>query len=340
MYLAKQVMSGKTLYFIRESYQEGPRWKSRDIFELGEDPSAWIHYPGGVGYYIHDQVEEALRSKGIDASQEELEKIFLPFLAPEVRKVIRQFPGKGSKRGHRRYSRRELTELQKEIHVFDKRRIGFLRSGASDPRKVPFYPLRLYNRLLQKSRDEIEQMFEEREARLPPGERKQYIYFIFDLSRHFTSPLATDWPQAMDPDKMDRAFLEEICRYQEDRSLFPESTVTRGLHPCLVRYVIQYYDNEFLVPDWEGTTIEDFIRRHRVHPRFARQSPQLSVKEACKILAIPEQDFKGLGPKQLAQHYRQKALACHPDQGGTHERFIRLTRAYKDLLARKSSFVS
>lgn len=337
MYLAKQVMSGKTLYFIRESYQEGPRWKSRDIFELGEDPSAWIHYPGGVGYYIHDQVEEALRSKGIDASQEELEKIFLPFLAPEVRKVIRQFPGKGSKRGHRRYSRRELTELQKEIHVFDKRRIGFLRSGASDPRKVPFYPLRLYNRLLQKSRDEIEQMFEEREARLPPGERKQYIYFIFDLSRHFTSPLATDWPQAMDPDKMDRAFLEEICRYQEDVNLFPESAASGVLHPALVRYVIMYFDNQFRVPEFERAYIEDFIHRHRTHRKPPKRTPHLSEREACGILDIEEQDFENFGLRQLARHYRQKALECHPDHGGSHENFIRLTNAYRELLARKVS---
>jgi hypothetical protein len=63
--------------------------------------------------------------------------------------------------------------------------------------------------------------------------------------------------------------------------------------------------------------------------------PRLPVQEACESLDIRQESFEQLSPKQLAQHYRRKALEHHPDQGGTHEQFIRLTKAYKDLLARK-----
>jgi len=57
------------------------------------------------------------------------------------------------------------------------------------------------------------------------------------------------------------------------------------------------------------------------------------VEEACRILEIPREGLHRLSPRQLAQHYRKKALECHPDRGGSHERFIQLGQAYKTLLA-------
>jgi curved DNA-binding protein CbpA len=53
------------------------------------------------------------------------------------------------------------------------------------------------------------------------------------------------------------------------------------------------------------------------------------------MMVLSKEDFHRLTPKQLAQIYRKRALECHPDQGGSHEQFIRLTRAYRDLLLRK-----
>lgn len=195
--------------------------------------------------------------------------------------------------------------------------------------------MRAYNRLLRKSRDEIEQMIRGMEASLRPDERRMYVYFIFNLQRFFASPLAAMYPQAMDPDTMDEGFLEEICRLQADPSLFPDEEDCSGLDPVLVRYVIMYFDNEFraIYPEWDY--IQDFMHRHRRHRKAKGRRPRLPIEEACRSLDIHQDSFPQLSLKHLTQHYRKKALECHPDRGGTHEQFIRLTRAYKDLLARK-----
>jgi hypothetical protein len=335
MYLATKTEGGKRLYFIRESYLDGTRWKSRDLVALGDDPARWVHTPARTAYYIDETVEEALHAKGVEAGQEELEEVFWPFLDPAVRRVIRRHSPRRSAKASEKTPCGELAELQQGIHDFDKRRLHFLRYGAADPRGMSARPMRLYNRLLYKSRDEIEQMIEGMEASLRLTERRPYIYFIFDLQRFFSSPLAERYPQAMDPDRMDEAFLGEVCRLHADSRIFPEGEAGDGLDPVLVRYVIMYFDNEFQTPRAEWDYVRDFMRRHRSHGIPGRRRPRLPLEEACRLLDIDPAVFEQLGLKQLAQSYRKRALECHPDRGGSHEKFIRLTRAYRDLLARK-----
>ena len=139
----------------------------------------------------------------------------------------------------------------------------------------------------------------------------------------------------MDPDTMDEAFLAEVCRLQDDGSLFTDGDSRDGLEPALVRYVIMHFDNEFRAPHAEWDYVQDFMRRHRRHRKSMGRRPRLPLEEACGLLDISQEDFQRLSLRQLAQHYRKKALECHPDQGGSHEQFIKLTRVYKDLLARK-----
>lgn len=335
MYLARDVTGAATCFYVRESYLDGSVWRSRDLFALGEDPSRWIHYPGGNAYYVDTAVEDALRAGGIAPSQEDLEDLFWPFLAPRVRETIRSFGRRGRQTRFRRYSRAQLEAMQRGVHAFDKRRLYFLRYGNADPAKVVRFPIRLYNRVLEKSRDEIEQMLHGMEDLLRPTERKAYIYMAFDLSRFFRSPLATAYPEAMDPERMDEAFLDEVCRLQADPLLFRTEASPGTLHPALVRYVIQYFDNEFRPHDWERAYVEDFIRRHRSPPRRPARRPHLPVEVACKALGITPEVYAGLDARALAQHYRKMALDLHPDRGGSHDGFIRLTHAYRDLLARK-----
>jgi hypothetical protein len=335
VYLARQIKDGKTHYFIRESYLDGTRWKSRDLAALGVDPGLWVHTPNRTSYYIDETIEDALREKGVEACQEELEEVFWPFLDPAVRRIVQNYSVRrpGEKEG--RVPRSELAELQKDLHLFDKSRLHFLRYGATDPRKMSSRPMRGYNRLLRKSRDEIEQMIEGMEASLRRHERRAYVYFVFNLQRFFSSPLAARYPEAMDPDKMDEAFLEEVCRLQADPVLFPDEEGMNGLDPVLVRYVIMYFDNEFraIYPEWDY--IQDFMHRHRSHRKPLRRRPRMGLEEACRELDISPESFDQLSLRQLAQSYRKKALEQHPDRGGTHEQFIRLTKAYKDLVTRR-----
>ncbi|MCG6892364.1 MAG: DnaJ domain-containing protein [Desulfobacteraceae bacterium] len=39
--------------------------------------------------------------------------------------------------------------------------------------------------------------------------------------------------------------------------------------------------------------------------------------------------------QELTKRYRQRARKYHPDKGGSHEAFVRLTRSYRILLQRK-----
>jgi hypothetical protein len=39
--------------------------------------------------------------------------------------------------------------------------------------------------------------------------------------------------------------------------------------------------------------------------------------------------------KELARQYRQKAQQLHPDKGGDHDKFVKLTEVYHELLRTK-----
>lgn len=338
MYLAREI-SGKTVrYSIRESIRAGSRWESRDLVALGEDPSQWIHYPGGNAFFIDERIEEALRAAGVPYTPEELERVFWPFLASSVRRVLEPFRARSARREHRHYGQQELEDLQKDLHPFDKRRLLFLRQGASAPGGEVGRPLRLYNRLLDKSRDEIEQMLEWMEADLRPGERKAYIYWIFDLQRLFGTPLARRFPEAMDPERMDELFLEEVCRMRDDPVLFPDWAGTCGLPSVLIRYVVQYFDNPWPTPDWSRDLVEEFIRLHRTYwARQTRRTREISLHEALRVFSLTEEDYRRLSRKELARFYRRIALDTHPDRGGSHERFVRIADAYRTLVLHKSA---
>jgi len=333
LYLARELVRGKPRYVIRESVCRRGRWQSRDLFELGEDPGRWIHYPGGTSYFIDERVEESLGEKGVHPTQEQLEEVFWPFLAPQVRRIIERFRQQRSASApFPRIPRAELARMQAGLHAFDKRRLHYLRTGRADVRGVDACPLRLYNRLLRKSRDEIEQMIEGLEGGLRPRDHKEYVYAALGLQRHFPGPLAGRVPQALDPERMDEALLQEICRLQADAELFAGGAAGDTLHPSLVRYVIMYFDGEFGPHSGERAYVEDFVRRHRAHRPPAPRRPRLSPEDACRALGIPPEAWGGMNARELSRRYRVKALECHPDQGGSHERFIRITRAYKALL--------
>ena len=40
--------------------------------------------------------------------------------------------------------------------------------------------------------------------------------------------------------------------------------------------------------------------------------------------------------RNLARLYRRKAQELHPDKGGDHDQFVRLTRAYNELMKSKA----
>ena len=80
MYLSRNTIDRQTHYSIRETYADGDCLKSQHLFDLGTDPSKYIIYPGGKGYYFDDRVQDALKKQGLNPTQDDLDPIFFEFL--------------------------------------------------------------------------------------------------------------------------------------------------------------------------------------------------------------------------------------------------------------------
>jgi hypothetical protein len=328
MYISKKEINGVVNYFICETYAEGGKLKSRVLFELGADPKKYILYPGGNSFYIDETVELTIASKGYTVDTFELEALFWPYLDPRLKRILKDPVRKASSK---RYKREELLQMQSGIHIFDKRRLHFLRFGVINQDEIDRYPYRFFNRLLGKSRDEIECMIDEAERTLKRSELKTYVYTIFNLKSYFSNMMdALVAPFALDQDRVDDAFLEELCRLNSDREFWGEDPPKGGLHSYLKKYVIMYFDNEFPKGrrmmrgfDWRQ------FKQHLLHKR------EVALREALKVLKISEDEYRRMTKRQLRKRFRRLAHQYHPDKGGSEEKFIQLSEAYQRLLEEK-----
>lgn len=337
MYLRRIKDADGYHYLIRESYRAGEGWRHRDLQDLGADPRVYIHYPGGNGFYIDQAVEDALQQRAVRYTSEDLEKLFRPFLDPHIRMVLERFERPRPVQNEwRTRSPEELLRLQAQLHSFDKRRLHYLRCGRVDIGNLEGRAWKFLNPLLGKCRDEIEHMFDCMESRLRPHEVCTYLYTALHLQRHFRDHLTRHHPAALDPQRVDSCFMEELCR------LNTSSRFTAGipdhdeqtLHPYLVKYVILYFDSDFERHGSWSEYMRSFTGRQYSFRRPPAR-PSMPVRDACRVLAISVAQFEAMDRAQLVRHYRRRAKAVHPDQGGDHEAFVTMTQAYECLLARK-----
>jgi hypothetical protein len=333
MYLARKVVGNSIRYFIRESYRDGKYLRSRELFDLGTDPSDYIVYPGGNAYYIDEVVEERLRSFGQEPDADELEDIFWCFVDPEIRYAVGAFRQRGKKKQTRAFSREDEERLQREIHLFDKRRMHYLRSGEIDQSRIGRASPRLFAVLCDKSRDEIEQHFLNMETDLDPYEHKRYVYVICDLQRFFTQLSAKIMPEALDQDDVDRHFLAEICRLNSDPSFWQGMNKGGGLHEYMIRYVIMYFDTEFQRSSFLDDYLRNFIDAKRFYTAPAKKS-SVNLDEAGTLFGVTRASIEKMTKRGLTRLYRRMAQKLHPDKGGDHDKFIKLTETYRDLLNR------
>lgn len=332
MYLASQRDGTKgRRYLIRQSYADGDCYRSRDLFDLGDDPARYIIYPGGNGFYIDPEVEEAIAAQGVPVTQDDLEPVFMPFLAPHIRRVIDGFD-----RRSRNYCRSTTCLPGDSVHRFDRYRLHFLKFGRVDPRSVNCTPDAVYAPLQYKSRDEIEFDFITAERILKPHEKALYTFQIFDLAQCFAEHIARDRPDVLDRDRMDRFFIERLCGLNEDSSFWLGSAEEPGLHRHLVRYAVMYFDGYFPTRDPFQAFLRDFMNRHRIHRPPERV--RVSLAESARLFGVTVEALKKMDCRALTRQYRKRALKYHPDQGGDQEAFVKLSAAYRKLLNRKSRF--
>lgn len=325
-------------YVLRESHWRDDCWRCRDLFDLGEDPRNFIHYPGGNGFYFSPEVEEALSAKGVAYSSDDLEDVFLPFLEPGTRRVIEAFRrhSGGSSRRWGSCSAAELLELQSELHSFGKRRLHYLRCGRVDIGELEGRPWKFLNVLLGKSRDEIEYTLESMERQLRPHEYRTYLFTALHLQSYFPNHLLRHQPAALDGEKIDELFEEELCRLNADQKFFRgvDDGLGKGLHSYLVKYVILYFDHDFDRGNRFAEAARQFTWR-RPFQGAAQSRVGMAMADACRCLGICEAELEKMNRAELIRHYRVQAKKAHPDAGGDHEEFIRMTEAYELLLARK-----
>jgi hypothetical protein len=334
MYLARQIVKGKVHFFIRESFREGDLVRSRDLFHLGPDPSRFIIYPGGNAFYIDDTVTNALLDLDVDVSSDELDDVFWPFLNSRLQRILEPlrykatFGGLGKKR-------MENKEGRTPIHCFDERRICYLKCGHISSRIMSRLPQTIFQCLIDKSRDEIEQRFLDHESYLNARELKTYIYAIFDLQRFFPESFARQHPQWLDQEKVEKYLTDEICLLHQDRSFWAGEVMGKRLHEYLRRYVIMFFDNDYEQRNPLNDYLQDFINRHRARPNVLGKNA-VNMEKASVIFGVKKQTLETMTKQGLTRFYRRLAKKFHPDKGGSQEKFVELTEFYHALLRKRS----
>jgi predicted 2-oxoglutarate/Fe(II)-dependent dioxygenase YbiX len=73
--------------------------------------------------------------------------------------------------------------------------------------------------------------------------------------------------------------------------------------------------------------------RRDYHPAYHTSS--VTLGEASAIFGKTKSVLKEMSRHSLARLYRRHAQKLHPDKGGDHDKFVKLSRAYHDLLKTK-----
>jgi hypothetical protein len=317
--------NGRSHYLLRESCIIADALTFRDVFDLGTDPSEFIHYPGGNAFYLDEQMEAAVAERVVDYDTDELEDLFWPWIRPDIKRAVETFRNRSFKSTSPKLTAREKQDLAARIHTFDKRRTLYLKFGNMDQGPLENMPATLFKDHDLRSRDEIEHAFVKQEFALKAHELKSYVYTVFDLHRFFSGFMAKKMPHALDQEKVDDFFLKEICRLNKE--LFNKET---QLDDHMIRYMIMFFDHQYA----NTTLLDDFARDFMARHRFFTPRPEksITIRNACTIFNITKKELATMTRQHLTKLYRGFARQVHPDTGGSHEKFVELNNAYEVLL--------
>lgn len=332
MYLAKVKKNGQTTYILRESVRQGEQMVARDIFDIGPCPETWIDYPGGNAWYLNPDLESRILSLAGTFESEQLENLFLPFLRPDIRRATQTFRQRSFKQ-YTPMTRAQKETIARQVHAFDKRRAHFLKFGNMDQGPMVNMPTVIFRQLHNKSRDEIEQLFMDQERILRKKDLKSYVYTVLDLHRFFKGFMAKQMPHALDQDKVEAFFIQELCLLNKE--LFD---LTSRLHEYLIRYAIMFFDHTY----GDSVLLDDMVKdfQFRQRNRWFKPpgvAPQLGLARALKIFNLTAKALESMDKKDLTREFRHLARQHHPDRGGSHDRFVELSNAYQALLEKVST---
>lgn len=335
MYLARKSIKGVTHYYIRESYRDGDTFRSRDLIDLGTDPAEYIVYPGGNAFYIDTALEDHLEKLGVTPKGTDLEDIFWRFLEPDIQHALEYFRHREKRLQNENKSSRKAKDTEISVHIFDKRRLHYLKFGRMEQGYLWLIQPKLFDILRNKSRDEIEQQFLDMEQQLNPREYKAYVYVILNIHQFFIESFAKKRPQDLKQSDVDEYIVDEICQLNQDAAFWAGMQITASLHEYLIRYLWMYFDYDFAPRSWVEDYIRNFINSRRDY-RSPFKGGAVTLKEASSIFGESKEALKKMSRKDLVSLFRRKAQELHPDKGGDQEKFVALTHAYHGLLKMKA----
>jgi hypothetical protein len=331
MYLAKISSGTEEKYCIRKSFYDTHlgAYSYFDVFDLGTDPTQYIHQFSERILCFAEQLEDAVAKASSQDPTLVLEELLWKFLPAEVQLIIEQFHKKHYA-GLSPLSSEERQEIGRSIHIFDRRRLYYIRYGAVDQSRIYRVNEKLYRPLLFKSRDEKEHYIKVLEDGLRPDELKKYVYVIFDLQQKFSEGYAAFMPEALEEERMMDMFMEEICRLNEDATFWQDEKDSPSLRKHLQYYLTSFFDSNFTQRSYEYDFYKSFARAHRKFS-WPKKNPAVSDEEASLIFGESIDNLRAMSLKELRRIFRIKAKEYHPDSGGKSEDFIQLLAAFETL---------
>ncbi len=334
MYLAKLPDGRGTNYQIRESYQtEEDSFAYRIVYNLGNNPRQFIEIFEDHIVLFNSDLIEAVSADSPGDGESVLEQLLWDFLPTETRRRLAMFQNRKNLRTDP-LSIKDRDEITHQIHLFDRRRLYYLRYGAVDQSRLSRLHEKCCRPLLGQSRDEREYYFSAEETALEPGKYLQYVYAIFNLQKYFFQSYAPWLPESLAMDEIGEHLQKEICRLNQDRRFWQAQATSKFLHHHLTRYLIMFYDYTPAHRSFFKEYAKTFMDGHRTF-RWPERKPGMSPEEINEIFATTYDRLKKMTREQLNRLYRKKAMQLHPDQGGDHDLFIKLTEMYHELLRTK-----
>ncbi|KGO33675.1 MAG: J domain-containing protein [Desulfoprunum sp.] len=329
MYLAKIRQGQEMRYLLRKSIfdRDLGRYLFRQVYDLGPRPGDFIHHGEYRLPFFDEGLEEAVaRAVGNSNVAGLLEELLWEFLTSEEREQLartrRRQPVKLMP-----FTPEDEERLRREIHLFDRRRLYYLRYGAVDQSRIHRLHKKLCRPLFGQCRDEREYYIAEQEKVLHPAEYRTYVFAIFDLQRFFGESFARYMPEALDQELMADRLVEEICRLNGDDGFWEEVEGQGSLRPHLQRYLVMFFDYGYPPRSFTYDFTRDFINRHRQF-RWPEWKPD-DATEVNAIFGRTLEELRSMSKRELARLFRKRAKETHPDAGGDHERFVRLNEVYE-----------
>lgn len=335
MYLATLTRGGHKRYQIRQSVPgDNRRYQHyRVIFDLGDDPRRYIEQLSDEICYFSSKLEDRISEYTSHDPTSILEELLWDFLPEEEKYRLGIFRHRGKARVSP-LSAEDRQAIEQSVHLFDRRRLYYLRYGAVDQSRIFRLNPKLYRPLLRKSRDEREFYFLDLEKALHYNELRTYVFAIFDLQHHFTESFSATMPEALNQIDIADYFVEDICALNSDAQFLPDGSGGGSLNDHLVRYMIMFFDHGYGRRSLFDDFLREFMGRHRAFA-WPDKKPLVTTSQAVKIFKTEWRKLQNMDRTQLTRLYRKRAKELHPDSGGNHDQFIELNAAYGSLLARK-----